>query len=364
MSMTFEVLKRCPRTRARLGRITTDHGSFLTPAFMPVATQATVKTLAPQELKENGVDVLVANTYHLYLRPGPDVIARAGGLHGFMGWLGPILTDSGGFQAYSLSELKKVNDDGILFQSHLDGSSHLFTPQLVMEAQQKLNSDIAMCLDLFDAYPSSYADACRSVETTVRWAEKCKDHQGRGQTLFGIVQGSTYPERRAECTRKLLDIGFDGYAIGGLCIGEPHETTLKMSETVTDLLPPDKPRYLMGAGYPEDLTGLAAAGVDMFDCVLPTRNGRTGMAFTSHGKVVIKNSIYAEDFSKLDENCQCYTCSNFTRSYLRHLFNTHESLGPRLLTIHNVCYFTSFMSKLRASLASEVSFDMVDKSYV
>jgi len=364
MPVRFEIIKKCPRTKARLGRITTAHGCFMTPAFMPVATQATVKTLAPQDLKENGVDVLIANTYHLYLRPGPDVIARAGGLHEFMGWPGPILTDSGGFQAYSLSELKKVNDDGILFQSHLDGSSHLFTPQLVMEVQQKLDSDVAMCLDLFDGYPSSCPDARRSVETTLRWAGKCKEHQGKKQNLFGIVQGGTYPQLREECTKRLLDIGFDGYAIGGLCIGEPHETTLKMSETVADLLPPDKPRYLMGAGYPEDLIELVARGIDIFDCVLPTRNGRTGMAFTSQGKVVIKNSIYSEDFSKLDENCQCYTCSNFTRSYLRHLFNTHEALGPRLLTMHNIHYFTSFMFKLRTELASEVSFDMVDKSYV
>ncbi len=350
MSIRFEILKKCPNTKARLGRITTEHGSFNTPVFMPVATQATVKTLAPEELSHNGVEIIVANTYHLYLRPGSDVVARSGGLHQFMNWPRPILTDSGGFQAYSLSELKKVNKDGILFQSHLDGSSHLFTPELAMKIQGELAADIAMSLDLFNAYPSSYIDAQSSVEKTVVWAEQCKKFTNKNQALFGIIQGSTFKDLRIECIKRLLSLDFDGYAIGGLCIGEPKEVTHEVSDEAVAYLPESRPRYLMGAGYPEDLIDYVALGIDMFDCVLPTRNGRTGMAFTSKGKVIIKNSCYLDDFSKLDENCKCYTCENFTKSYIRHLFNAGEALGPRLLTLHNIHFFTTFVGQIRKDI--------------
>lgn len=354
MAIRFEILKECPNTKARIGKVTTPHGSFLTPAFMPVATQATVKTLSPAELQENGVEVIIANTYHLYLRPGHEVVAAAGGLHHFMNWPGPIVTDSGGFQAYSLSELKKVTDAGIIFQSHLDGSTHDFTPELAIEIQHKLGSDIAMCLDLFDPFPSSYADCQASLEKTVAWAEECKRSKKPDQALFGIIQGSTYKELRIACTNRLLEFDFDGYALGGLCIGEPQETTLAMSEAVVSLLPKDRPRYLMGAGYPRDLSNYVALGIDMFDCVLPTRNARTGMAFTSTGKVVIKNALYLKKFEKMDENCECFTCRNFTKSYIKHLFNTGEALGPRLLTIHNIHFFTSYVARLRTEIENGV----------
>ncbi len=361
MSFKFEILKECPHTRARIGRVTTEHGSFLTPVFMPVATQGTVKTLSPEELKENGVKVVVANSYHLYLRPGTEVIVEAGGLHKFMSWPAPILTDSGGFQAYSLSELKKINDDGIIFQSHLDGSLHTFTPDIVMEIQQKLGADITMCLDLFYAYPASYTDARFSMQLTLNWAKRCRALKSNSQGLFGIIQGGTYKDLRLICAQELINLDFDGYALGGLCIGEPKETTLAINETVVSRLPVDRPRYLMGAGYPEDLVDYVALGIDMFDCVLPTRNARTGMAFTSNGKLVIKNASYLKDFEKLDQNCQCYTCKNFTKSYIRHLFVAGEILGQRLLTIHNVHFFISYMDKIREAIDQGQFLEMVKK---
>jgi queuine tRNA-ribosyltransferase len=349
--MEFTLTKKDKDTQARLGVLKTPHGEVNTPVFMPVGTQGTVKALSPEELTSAGVKIILGNTYHLYLRPGHGVIQKLGGLHTFINWMGPILTDSGGFQIYSLSRLRKLSEEGAYFQSHLDGSSHLLTPESVVEIQEALGSDIIMALDECTPYPVSCEDARRSMELTTRWAKRCKDAKRReDQALYGIVQGGVFTELRRESSQQLVDIGFDGYALGGLSVGEGFEELCRVLEETVPFLPEDKTRYLMGVGMPEDIVEGVARGVDMFDCVLPTRNARNGMLFTHWGKLVIKNAMYADDPSPVDETCSCYTCRNFSRAYLRHLYMTKEILSSRLNAIHNISYYMSLMSEIRRAI--------------
>lgn len=355
--LRFEILRECGR--ARVGRLSLPNGVVDTPAFMPVGTQATVKTLTPAELRLTGTQLMVCNTYHLYLRPGHKRIQALGGVSRFMGWNGPVLTDSGGYQVYSLSTLSRVDDEGVEFQSHIDGSRHLFTPELVVEIQEALGSDIAMCLDECPPFPVSRQQAEAAVRRTTIWAERCKKAARKETSLFGIVQGATYLDLRQKSCDEIAQLDFPGYAIGGLCLGEPSELTYEITAEVSARLPFNRPRYLMGAGYPEDIIAAVECGVDIFDCVLPTRNGRTGTAFVSsgcttgserNGRVLIRNAAYALDDSPLDPNCDCDTCQNFSRAYLRHLFIAGEALGPRLLTFHNLWFFQSLFKKIRKAI--------------
>lgn len=348
----FEVLKEETATRARLGRIHTAHGTVDTPAFMPVATQATVKTLSPDEVEALGFRMIIVNAYHMYLRPGHETIEKLGGLHKFMSWRGAIASDSGGFQALSLSKTRRIKEEGIVFQSHLDGSRHVLTPRKCIEIQESLGVDIMMCLDECPPYPSSPEYMKRSVALTTSWAKLSREARKReDNALFGIVQGGIYPELRRESAGGLLEIGFDGYALGGLGIGEDTAKTYEITESTLTYLPPDKPRYLMGLGKPEDIAEAVSLGVDLFDCVIPTRNARNGTLFTSRGKLVIKNARYAEDEGPIDEQCGCYTCRNFSRAYLRHLYVAKEILVLRLLTLHNLSYYGKLMSDIRESIA-------------
>lgn len=324
---------------------------------MPVGTQGTVKTAAPRDLREAGTEIILGNAYHLYLRPGHALIRQAGGLHQFMGWDRAILTDSGGYQVLSLADLSKVTDEGVTFQSHLDGSHHLFTPEKVVEIQVALGADIMMCFDEPLPYPASREEASRAARRTADWAERCHQAWKEGPpgpnpdpALFGIVQGSTYPDLRKENVRRLVETDFPGYAVGGLAVGEPESATWEIVEACAQELPEEKPRYLMGVGYPEDLVEAVGRGMDMFDCVLPTRNARTGTAFTSQGKVVVKNAAYASDFTPLDPECPCYACRQFSRAYLRHLFNAGEILAPRLLTLHNLRFYLGLMGRMREAI--------------
>jgi len=340
--------------RARAGVLTTPRGEVRTPVFMPVGTQATVKGTAPEELAELGVAMVLANTYHLHLRPGEDVVAHLGGLHRFMHWDGPILTDSGGFQVFSLSGLRRITEEGVSFRSHLDGSSRFLSPESAVAIQRALGSDIAMCLDECTPYPAEYSVAECSMQLSLRWAARCKaaweaSVAGQG-ALFGIVQGSTYPELRRRSAEETVAIGFDGYAVGGLSVGEPKEAMLEAAAVALAALPGDAPRYLMGVGTPEDLVEGVRLGADMFDCVMPTRNARNGMLFTAGGRVVIKNARYLRDASPVEDNCGCYTCRNFSRAYLRHLFVSREILAMRLLTLHNLSYYMRLMSQLREAV--------------
>jgi queuine tRNA-ribosyltransferase len=362
--LTFELLKTDPQSKARLGRLALPHGNVETPVFMPVGTQGTVKTMTPQELNDNQVQMIVCNTYHLYLRPGLETI-RLGrrSLSDYIGWHKPILTDSGGFQVYSLASLRELSDDGVKFQSHIDGSRHFFTPELVVQVQEALGSDVVMCLDVCPPYPVSRDDARQATDLTSSWARRCQAAAGLKTNLFGIVQGATYPDLRRQSAQDLVALDLTGYALGGLCLGEPSGLTGEMIETCTPLLPESKPRYLMGAGYPEDIIAAVRRGVDMFDCVLPTRNGRTGTAFVSTGRVTIRNARYAQDYSALDPGCDCYTCRDFTRSYLRHLFIAGEALGPHLLTLHNIHFFTDLMTGIRQSL-NEDRFDAWSQEFL
>ncbi|UCG42822.1 MAG: tRNA guanosine(34) transglycosylase Tgt [candidate division WOR-3 bacterium] len=353
--MRFEVLKTDPGSGARRGRLLLPHGEVQTPVFLPVGTQATVKTLTPAELEQAGAEMLVCNTYHLYLRPGHERIRALGGLHEFMGWARPILTDSGGFQVYSLAALTRVTDQGAEFRSHVDGSRQMFTPESVVEVQAAMGADIAMCLDECPAYPVSRDRAEQALVRTSLWAGRCREAwlgsgAAEATTLFGIAQGATYPDLRERSAAELIELDLPGYAIGGLCLGEPSDLTYELVSTVNALLPIERPRYLMGAGYPEDIIATVGRGVDMFDCVLPTRNGRTGTAFTSAGRLVIKNARHLDDRAPLDPDCQCYTCRRFSRAYLRHLFIVGEALGPRLLTLHNVWFFQNLMRRLRSAI--------------
>ena len=342
------------RSRARLGRIRTAHGEIRTPVFMPVGTQGTVKSLTPEDLRELGAEVILANTYHLYLRPGHERIRRLGGLHRFMHWEYPILTDSGGYQVFSLGALRKISAEGVSFRSHLDGSSHFLTPESVVEIQEALGSDIAMCLDECTPYPVTPEEARHSLGLTRDWARRCRRaHQLESQALFGIVQGSVFQDLRRESAEAIMEIGFDGYALGGLSVGEPSGERLEVIEATLPLLPADRPRYLMGLGTPEDLVEGVARGADLFDCVLPTRNARNGMLFTRQGRVIIKNAVYADDPQPLDPECACYTCRNYSRAYLRHLYLAQELLSYRLNTWHNLHYFMELMGDIRQAVADD-----------
>ena len=347
----FKLIAECPETGARAGEFHTPHGTVETPLFMPVGTQATVKAMSPPELEELGAQVILGNTYHLYLRPGADLVEEAGGLHAFMGWRRAILTDSGGFQVFSLSGLRKVTEDGVAFRSHIDGSKHFMTPELSIDVQRKLGSDIAMCFDECVKLPTDEQTSWAAVERTLRWAERCKAHHSRpDQALFGIVQGALFEEQRVRCAERLMGIGFPGYAIGGLSVGESHQEMYRILEVLGPLLPKDKPRYLMGVGMPENLVEGVARGVDMFDCVLPTRNGRTGTLLTRNGRINIKNAAYEHDFRPVDAGCSCYACRNFSRAYIRHLYRAGEILAARLCSWHNLHFLVNLMKEARAAI--------------
>lgn len=343
--------------QARAGILVTEHGTVETPAFIPIGTQGAVKAVEHRELEALGTRMLLANTYHLYLRPGLEVIRSAGGLHAFMGWQRAILTDSGGYQVFSLAKLRFVDDDGVLFHSHLDGSSHYFRPEAVIEYERALGSDIMMVLDECLDYPVSYEQAAVSVERTFRWAvrsreafEKTVPLYGRQQYLFGIVQGSVYEDLRVKSAASLVELDFDGYAIGGLSVGEPKEDMYRMTEITGTVLPETKPRYFMGGGTPEDLLELIERGMDLFDCVLPTRNGRNGQAFTRFGTLMLRNATFKMDFSPIDHDCHCYVCQNFSRAYLRHLLNAKEILALQLISIHNLSYYLWLMQEARRAI--------------
>jgi queuine tRNA-ribosyltransferase len=356
--MHFELQAQCAATGARAGVLHTAHGPVETPVFMPVGTQATVKGL-PQAWLENDLDarIILANTYHLFLRPGHELIRELGGLHKFMSWPRAILTDSGGFQVFSLSDLRKISEEGVLFHSHLNGDAHLFTPESTVDVQIALGSDIMMVLDECLSYPATHEAARPAMERTVRWARTAyrhflrrKEETGVSSSLFPIVQGSMFPDLRKECASRLLELEADGYAIGGLSVGEPRALSLEVVETAAPLLPRDKPRYVMGVGMPEELPEYVARGIDMMDCVLPSRNARNGYLFTSEGKVVIKQSRYRNDPAPLDSRCDCYTCRTFSRAYLRHLFQAGEILFSTLATLHNVRYYLDTMRQIRQSI--------------
>ena len=337
---------------ARRGTLQLVHGTVETPAFMPVGTYGTVKAMSPLELKEINAHIVLGNTFHLWLRPGLEVIEAHGGLHKFMGWDGPILTDSGGFQVFSLGALRKITEEGVKFQSPVNGDKCFLSPEESMRIQKVLNSDIVMIFDECTPYPADQKQAGESMRLSLRWAARSrKAHEGNANALFGIVQGGMHEHLRDESLRELERIGFDGYAIGGLSVGEPKEDMRRILQHTAPQLPRDKPRYLMGVGTPEDLVGAVAQGIDMFDCVMPTRNARNGMMFTRHGDIKIKNAQYRVDMRPLDEQCNCYTCHNFTRSYLHHLHRIGEILGARLNTIHNLHYYQELMSGIRAAIA-------------
>lgn len=360
MVFSFDIQNKDSGSRGRAARMRTDHGSVETPAFMAVGTQATVKTLSPQDLRDVGTQIIVANTYHLYLRPSHEIIRDRGGLHAFMGWERPILTDSGGFQAFSLKGLTSVSEEGVEFRSHLDGSRHRFTPDRVIEIQTALGSDILMPLDDPVSYPSTDERTRRSVDVTTAWARRCREalenlrrkigENSRLGALFGIVQGGVIAAERRRSAEELVGLDFPGYAVGGLCLGEPKGLMVEMAEGAMALLPEEKPRYWMGIGTPEDLVRGVLAGVDLFDCVMPTRNARNGCMFTSCGKIMIKNTLYREDESPLDPDCNCYTCRTFSRAYLRHLFVTEELLALRLNTLHNLYFYNRILSELREAV--------------
>ncbi len=365
-AITYELKHICKQTGARRGVIHTPHGDIETPVFMPVGTQATVKSMTPEELKEEvKAQIILSNTYHLYLRPGNKLIKEAGGLHKFMNWDRAILTDSGGFQVFSLGDLRKISEEGVEFKSHLDGSKHFLTPESVMEIENDLGSDIMMAFDECVKYPADYEYTKQSMERTTRWAERCKEaHKNtEKQGLFGIVQGGTYKDLREISARDLVKMDFPGYAVGGLSVGEPKEIMCDILGFTTQFLPEDKPRYLMGVGTPDYLIEAVLRGIDMCDCVLPTRIARNGTALTSRGKVVIRNATYERDWNRLDEQCDCYTCKNYTRAYIRHLVKTNEILGVRLLSIHNLRFLTSLMEKVRNAIENDNLLDFKNEFY-
>lgn len=321
---------------------------------MPVGTQATVKAMTPKVLEELEAEIILSNTYHLYLRPGHKLVNQAGGLHKFMNWERPILTDSGGFQVFSLAHLRKISDDGVEFQSHLDGSYHFFTPEKVMEIENNLGADIMMAFDICSPYPCDYDDAKKDLETTLRWAKRCKAaHQREDQALFGIIQGGMYDDLRLRSAQEMIDLDFPGYGIGGLSVGEPKDLMYKVLDVLNPVMPTNKPRYLMGVGSPDCLVEAVMRGVDMFDCVLPTRIARNGTAMTSQGRIVVRNASYQKDFTPLDHKCDCYTCKNFTRAYLRHLIKSGEILSSILLTIHNISFLINLMDNIREAIWEE-----------
>ncbi|PKN68935.1 MAG: tRNA guanosine(34) transglycosylase Tgt [Deltaproteobacteria bacterium HGW-Deltaproteobacteria-12] len=363
MPLNLELLKKDAGSSARLGKMTTAHGTVNTPFFMPVGTQGTVKSLNPEQILNCGSQIILCNTYHLYLRPGHEIIKKLGGLHEFMNWTGPILTDSGGFQVFSLGKLRKITPDGVIFRSHIDGSKHFLTPRKAVEVQEALGSDIMMCLDECTPYPATYSETKKSLDLTVQWAKLCKEAKTNAeQALFGIVQGGTYLDLRKQAVEEIGLIGFDGYALGGVSVGEPKEIMYAIAEEVTPKLPEDKPRYLMGVGTPEDIVYGVSCGIDMFDCVIPTRCARHGLLFTNSEKIVIKNARFREDNGPIDETCDCYTCKNFSRGYLRHLYVAGEILAMVLNTIHNVHYYMRLLAQIRAAL-EENSFTEFKKTF-
>ena len=362
-SVTYELLHIDKTTGARRGVVHTPHGDIQTPIFMPVGTQATVKSMTVEELKENGAQIILSNTYHLYLRPGERIVKEAGGLHNFMRWDRPILTDCGGFQVFSLSDLRTITEDGVEFKSHLDGSKHFFSPEKVMQIEEDLGADIIMSFDECCPYPSTYEYTKNSMERTTRWAKRCKEAHKTEQALFGIIQGGFYEDLREKSAKDLIELDFPGYAIGGISVGEPKEEFIKMLKFTTPLMPANKPRYLMGVGTPDYLLEAAMAGIDMCDCVLPTRIARNGTAMTSHGKVVVRNANYAEDFTPLDPECDCYTCRNYTRAYIRHLVKCNEILGVRLLSIHNIKFLTNLMERVRMEIENDNLANFVKEFY-
>lgn len=364
MDFKFELLKECKRTGARAGILHTPHGDIETPIFMPVGTQATVKTMSPEELKEIGAQIILSNTYHLYLRPGHELVKKAGGLHQFMNWDKPILTDSGGFQVFSLGDLRTITDEGVLFRSHLDGSKHMFTPEKVMEIENALGADIIMAFDECSPYPSTFQEAERAVKRTTDWAKRCKEsHNNENQALFGIIQGNVYKELREKSAKEIIDLDFPGYGIGGLSVGESAEIMYEVLDYTTPLMPKHKPRYLMGVGAPENIVEGIKRGVDMFDCVLPTRIARNGTVMTSFGKLVVKNAAYKDDFSPLDPECDCYTCKNYTRAYIRHLLKADEIFGLRLTSIHNLAYLLKLTREIRKAILEDKYPEFIEEFY-
>ncbi|MEG0309357.1 MAG: tRNA guanosine(34) transglycosylase Tgt [Eubacterium sp.] len=351
----YELIKEDKDTGARLGKIHTDHGVINTPIFMPVGTQATVKSMTSEELKEIDANIILGNTYHLYLRPGQDIMKKAGGIHSFMNWDRPVLTDSGGFQVFSLNDLRKITEEGVEFCSHIDGSRHFMTPEKSIDMQNTIGADIIMCFDECAPADSDYEYTKKSMEMTTRWAKRCKEaHKNpEHQALFGIVQGGMYEDLRAESVRGLTEIDFPGYSIGGLSVGESKDTMYRILDATTPLLPKEKPRYLMGVGSVDALLEGVIRGIDMFDCVLQTRIARNGTAMTSHGKVVVRNATYKEDFSPLDPECDCFVCRNYSRAYLRHLIKCNEILGARLLTYHNLYFTLRLMEKVRNAIMED-----------
>ena len=355
----YEIIAEDKNTKARAGVLHTPHGSIDTPTFMPVGTQATVKTLDQKDLQQTHSQIILGNAYHLYLRPGHELIYRAGGLHKFMNWQHPILTDSGGFQVFSLKELNSVDEEGVTFRSHLDGSTHLFSPETVMEIEHGIGADIIMAFDECTSYPCEYQYAKQSMEMTLRWATRCKKHHEilseeqkhrPSQALFGIVQGSTFPELRIHCANELASMELPGYAIGGLAVGEPRNNMVEIVAETTPHMPFKKPRYLMGVGLPHDMVESIGLGIDMFDCVVPTRNARNGTAFTKQGRLRLKNAKHSENDQPIDETCQCKTCQNYSRSYLRHLFQTGEYLGLHLTSFHNIFFYNQIMREAREAI--------------
>lgn len=354
MVITYELQKECPHIGARAGLLHTPHGTFKTPMFMPVGTQATVKTMSPEELKEMGAQIILSNTYHLFLRPGPELVEEAGGLHRFMNWDGGILTDSGGFQVFSLGDLRKITEEGVAFRSHIDGSKKFLSPEIATKVQEQLGADIAMAFDECIPYPADYAYADRSTARTTRWAERCREaHTSKTQGMFGIVQGGMYKDLRTRSAKELVAMDFDGYSIGGLSVGEPHDIMYDILEHTTPLLPTNKARYLMGVGTPDCLVEGVARGVDMFDCVYPTRVARNGMAMTHTGRVTLKNATYAHDWGPIEEGCQCYACRNYSRAYIRHLYKAEEILAFRLVSYHNLYFLLDFMRRMRQAILDD-----------
>ena len=353
-AVTYELLHEDKQTGARRGIVHTPHGDIQTPVFMPVGTQATVKSMTPEELKDIGAQIILSNTYHLYLRPGQDIVKLAGGLHKFMNWNKPILTDSGGFQVFSLGALRTISEEGVEFKSHLDGSKLFFSPESVMKTEEDLGADIIMAFDECCPYPSTYEYTKQSMERTTRWAKRCKQaHKTENQALFGIIQGGFYEDLRRKSAQDLIDLDFPGYAIGGISVGEPKEKFIELLKYTTPLMPKNKPRYLMGVGSPDYLIEAAIAGIDMCDCVLPTRIARNGTAMTWNGKIVVRNATYEKDFTPLDPECDCYACRNYTRAYIRHLVKTKEILGTRLLSIHNLYFLTKLMERVRIEIEND-----------
>jgi queuine tRNA-ribosyltransferase len=365
LAVKYEYIKTCKQSGARLGRVHTPHGVIDTPAFMPVGTQATVKTMSPEELKQMNAQIILSNTYHLFLRPGHDIVREAGGLHRFMNWDRPILTDSGGFQVFSLSDMRKITEEGVEFRSHLNGDKLFLSPEYATEIQNALGADIIMAFDECPPYPADYDYVKQSLERTTRWAIRCLESHKRpdDQGLFAIVQGGMFEDLRIQSAKELTSVDFPGYAIGGLSVGEPKHLMYEVLESTVPLLPENKPRYLMGVGSPDALIEGSIRGIDMFDCVLPTRIARNGTVMTSKGRLVIRNAKYARDFSPLDPNCNCYTCTHYTRAYIRHLIKADETFGIRLTTYHNLHFLVQLMKGVREAIQEDRLLDYRNKVF-